>query len=100
MAIVAAVALLCAVARPIVRHLDGTVYAPGFDEARFGQIRVGMADTEVEALMGPPLETWDWWGDVIWAYTVQADPMANYHRRLVVLRRGRVRSVEHEYYVD
>ena len=36
-------------------HGPRTVYATGFDETRFQQLRIGMSQAEVEAAVGQPL---------------------------------------------
>lgn len=54
-----ATVLGAAVAFPILRWAvvdSGTIYAPGFDEARFRSIRLDTSAEEVMRLLGPPLE--------------------------------------------
>jgi len=38
----------------------GTQYAPGFDEASFDRVTVGMPEQEVLSLRGPPLDQAPW----------------------------------------
>jgi hypothetical protein len=47
---------------------DGTVYAPGYSEARFRSIRVGMTREEVTRVLGEPLSIEPASGYVLWVY--------------------------------
>jgi hypothetical protein len=80
---------------------EDTEYAPGYSAAAFAQLRVGMSEREVRALLGPPLE-----GDAVpssgaawWLWT--RSPGSNSYRvRGVVFIDGRVAAVHHKFYVD
>ncbi len=81
-----------------------TVYAEGYSEEGFAQLRHGMAADEVRQLVGEPLgvtsredgsEEWSyshdgrcWFGDFAWL------------DRSLVLREGQVRSIEKRIYYD
>jgi SmpA / OmlA family len=47
---------------------DSTVYAPGYSEARFRSIRVGMTREEVTRVLGEPLSIDPAPGYVVWVY--------------------------------
>jgi hypothetical protein len=81
---------------------DATEWAPGFDEARFDSVRVGMSEGQVFALLGHPLDEWRFdHGDRVLRYTVCRRDPTNYWRRHVVLGpSGRVTEVIGELWVD
>lgn len=71
----------------------GTVYSKDYSGWRFGRLRIGMTQQEVEKLMGPPLKKFPWPGtsldgsvNEMWAYTWQADPIDSYYRRWVFFK--------------
>lgn len=83
--------------------VEWTVYAPGYDEGRFQQIREGMTATEVKALLGPPLfeePCNDGSGTVLWPYTNQKSYTSNYWRRWIYMKNDRVTSIVSEFYRD
>jgi outer membrane protein assembly factor BamE (lipoprotein component of BamABCDE complex) len=89
-------------AREIILHFDGTVYSKGYSERLFRQIRVGMTRSEVEKLMGPPLEK-NRWGDgksETWMYTYHDPVTSNYWRRWVQIENGSVVQVLNDYWED
>ncbi len=84
---------------PLVFSED-TEYAPGYSAAAFEQLRPGMSEHEVLALVGPPLEKYSipQSGDV-WQWT--RSPGSNsYRERVVVFTNGRVSATRHEFYID
>ncbi len=94
---------------------DFTVYAPGYREARFRSLRLGMTSAEVEATVGPPLTIGQWQvtpsGQPI---TPGADPLepmwhysragklrqGSYWRREVWFRGGVVSQIVDGFHVD
>jgi hypothetical protein len=88
-----------------------TVYAPGYSENRFAQVRIGMSRQEVESLLGPPLrktplpsenrkpdDCWVYsrppgpglWGDNYWRWWIFFGPAKD----------GRVEAIVNDYYED
>src|SRR4051794_20083777 len=75
-------------------HGHSTVYARGYNESRFRTIRIGMTVSQVERLVGCPLERMQpWWsvGDDLWLYTWKRS--GSFRRRWVVFRNGEVVEV-------
>jgi hypothetical protein len=83
-----------------------TIYAEGFSEHRFGNVRVGMSREEVEAIAGRPLCKVPWnqgpgpLDDETWRYSDQRDDTANFHRRWVLFEKGKVVAVINDFWVD
>lgn len=89
----------------LVRQLyfANTLYARGYDEDRFQQIRAGMTSEEVEALVGPPLKKYPWAYQpslVGWCYTDKRRGYGDYWKREVFLEKGKVVDVVSNYWVD
>lgn len=99
---------------------DQTIYADGFSEDGFGQLRLGMTEAEVLATLGTPLRVSEYVGPRVyesnwasvpsavvgadflwWAYTKHGRLSDSYHVRAVKFSRDR-RVVEllHRYYAD
>ena len=84
---------------------DDTVYAPGYTDAGFNSIEVGMAEDEVLRRLGPPIdepwhpETVDPNWDTRMRWTRSAHD-SNYKCRLLVFRAGHVVAKHAEFYVD
>ena len=86
------------------RLSEDTVYAPGYSDAAFRRITVGMTIAEVHRRLGPPLRTW--------ALSPSSDPGeigerwsyspgdTNYRCRVLLFRSGRVFRKHAEFYVD
>ncbi|AMV36387.1 hypothetical protein [Planctomyces sp. SH-PL62] len=82
-------------------YASQTVYAVGYDEARFRQIVIGMSADDVEELMGPPLRKGRWSsGTEVWFYTLGCSETSSYWRRWVHLEAGRVDAIEGDYWND
>jgi hypothetical protein len=84
-----------------ILHPHSTVYASGYNESRFRSIRIGMGTSQVERLVGSPLERRPaWWspGDDLWLYT--RGRTSTSRRRWVVFRNGKVVAVINDFYVD
>jgi outer membrane protein assembly factor BamE (lipoprotein component of BamABCDE complex) len=81
-----------------------TIYSVGYDELRFRQVRVGMTSSQVEALMGPPLEKVPWpeeSGGVIWFYTDRRhNRSGDYWKRDVWMKDDKVSNVINMYWQD
>ncbi len=85
---------------PLVFRED-TEYASGYSAPAFQQLRLGMTEQEVLALLGSPLDRWPRMesGEVGWQWT--RSPGSNSYRvRSVVFRSGRVVEIFHEFYID
>jgi hypothetical protein len=84
-----------AVATACIHRLfaPATIYATGYTEARFEQIRSGMTGEQVESKIGPPLsKSWDYDGE-LWSYSEPYIPSADYHPRGIILKNTRVESI-------
>jgi hypothetical protein len=86
-----------------------TAYAPGFSEAAFNQIRVGMTESEVVGLVGKPLGKWvdpkgPWRSEtLVTFYYTEPDPRGNecYYRRFVTFNEsGRVSEIISDFWID
>lgn len=80
-----------------------TIYSVGYDESRFRQVRVGMTSSEVEALIGPPLEEVPWpeTGIMIWLYTDRRyNRSGDYWKRDVWMEDDKVVNVMTMYWHD
>jgi hypothetical protein len=86
---------------PAILLGHSTIYAPGYNESRFRAIRVGMTVSQVERLVGYPLERREpGWGvgDDLWLYTWKRS--GHFRRRWVVFLNGKVVEVINDFYVD
>lgn len=100
LAATAAIALLIAFGRWLIFDA-GTVYAPGFNQAKFESIQLGMTPDQVRAILGPPLHDIEW--DTVrrnWTYTEQITATSNYHRRWVFFENDQVTEVVNDYWFD
>jgi outer membrane protein assembly factor BamE (lipoprotein component of BamABCDE complex) len=86
---------------------ESTVYSKAYNEQRFRAIRVGMTESQVEAIMGPPLwkvthpDDWFYSGRRRRAsYTGREDVRANYKRRFVTFQKGRVVQIINDFWID
>jgi hypothetical protein len=80
-----------------------TIYAVGYNELSFRQVRMGMTSSQVEALMGPPLEKVPWpeGGGVIWCYTGRRyNRSGDYWKRDVWIKDDKVSNVINMYWHD
>jgi len=78
-----------------------TVYAPGYNEARFQRIRPGMNATEVDALVGVPLKKIPWGdGKVCWWYSMGATSTSNHWRRWIIIENDKVGLTISDYWYD
>jgi len=83
---------------------EDTVYAKGYSDSAFRTVDVGMAEGDVHALLGTPLDRWllcpsraDSDVGERWSYS-PGD--TDYRRRVVVFRAGEVLQRRSEFYVD
>jgi hypothetical protein len=86
---------------------ESTVWSKGYSEQRFRAIRVGMTDSQVEAIVGQPL--WKVTHPDVWFYsgrrgrafyTNHEDRPTNYRRRLVAFQKGRVVRIINDFWID
>ena len=97
-----------------------TVYAPGFSERRFAEVRVGDTTGQVRARLGPPLEqvrVGEMAGRVrarlgpleqqdrmpnvkLWVYSLGAAPTSNYKRYWVIIEGDKVAGFVDDYWWD
>jgi outer membrane protein assembly factor BamE (lipoprotein component of BamABCDE complex) len=84
----------------------GTIYSKNYDETKFDSLREGMTAGEVEAIMGEPVRRYSLYhtegheDEEQWWYTAQSDPTADYLRRWVVFKAGRVKTLISDYWYD
>jgi len=73
-----------------------TVYAPGYTESGLRQVREGMPESEVRAILGDPLFKWG----STWNYADQATSHGDYFFRQVVVENGVVVGKRTGFYLD
>jgi hypothetical protein len=85
----------------------GTHFAPGFSEKQFSRVKPGMTRSQVESLLGKPLDTapWDLWDTAhegeCWDYSLPVTNVWNYHLRDVIFDpNGKVFVVGREFYME
>ena len=78
-----------------------TIFAAGYDEARFHAIREGMTAAEVIGALGDPLRKDPLpGGEETWAYSEQYTYTSNYDRRWIIFKGGLVFQVIGDYWID
>ena len=78
-----------------------TFYSQGYSETKFRSVREGMTAEQVEAVMGPPLEKIPWQdGAVNWTYSDRPWDTADFSRRWIIFRGGKVDSVINDYWTE
>ena len=84
-----------------------TDYAPGYSEAKYRRIHVGMREDEVRSVMGEPLRKYINRGVEVWAYSLprykDKDGIwgdCNHTVRSFFFKYGRVIEIYHEFYID
>lgn len=76
-----------------------TYYAQGYNKNKFMSLRAGMASSEVEAVMGSPLDKVPWHdGTVLWTYSDRADDTCDFWRRWVLFKNDKVEHVISDYW--
>lgn len=85
----------------------GTRFAPGFSEAQFAQIKVGMTRDEVRKVAGKPLYWIPWTTGLSegtgqdWSYSDSVTNVPNYHVRDVMFdSKGRVVEIWKAFYAE
>jgi hypothetical protein len=84
----------------------GTIYSKNYDETKFHRLRVGMTENEVVAIIGEPLRKVPLWvsPEVVdgeqWFYSDQPDATADFWRRWVSFKSGRVTQIISDYWYD
>lgn len=87
--------------RTAMTPFTGTLWADGFSEARFAEVRIGMSSQEVRALLGTPLKEWCGSEGCAWLYSWQDTPTADYDERSVSFDSlWRVTGLRHRFYID
>jgi hypothetical protein len=83
-------------------HGPKTVYAAGYDETKFQQLRIGMTRSQVEALAGPPLQKVpdSVNGPEVWFYSLGATSLDDYWRRWVFFEDGKIFQILSDYWED
>ncbi len=89
------------VATSDITATEDTLWAPGFSEAAFAQVREGDTREQVRARLGEPLRTWMGDGVEAWSYTTTLLKDDYWVRQVRFdVRTGRVVKVVAELYVD
>ena len=70
--------------RTLVAPIEGTIWAPQFDESKFSKIRVGMRAPDVVELIGKPLHQYCGKEDCFWLYTTLETGLPGYDQRWLV----------------
>jgi outer membrane protein assembly factor BamE (lipoprotein component of BamABCDE complex) len=87
--------------RGCILHPDNTIYANGYSETGFRQLRVGMTSIEVVALIGAPLEKAPYTGGAsVWDYTDQYNRTRSFWRRWLVIENDTVEEVVNDYFEE
>lgn len=83
-----------------------TLYAKGYSHEKFLEIKIGMTETEVQSILGPPLYTWKPFGqntplkkDYV-GYVYSHNPNGSYRVRQVNLLNGKVMEIVSYFYID
>jgi hypothetical protein len=86
----------------LVAHRCGpTYYARGYSEDKFRGLCAGMTSSEVEAVMGPPLNKILWHdGTVLWTYSDRADDTCDFWRRWVLFKNDKIEHIINDYWDD
>jgi hypothetical protein len=83
-----------------------TFYSDHYSESAFNSLCVGMTHGEVEAIVGRPLGKVPWNqasginDEDMWLYSDRPDPTANFWRRWVFFKNGKVVTVINDFWVD
>jgi hypothetical protein len=94
--------LLDGVVDSILAHVvhEDTFYAPGYSDAAFRRVTIGMTEGEVTALLGRPLGTRQLpSGEASWSFT-RSPGDHSYRLRAIIFKDGVVRRKIHWLYVD
>lgn len=87
--------------RTLMTPFEGTVWAPGFSEAAFSKVKVGMAANEVASLLGEPLRKDCGDKNCFWSYTGQDTGTADFDQRWVIVgNSGRVEEIRKSFFID
>ena len=78
---------------------EDTVYAPGYSDAAFRKVTVGMSQAEVLALLGPPLNEWESCDNMAMGWSKSLED-SHYRKRTVFFQNGVVTKRLSEFYVD
>ncbi len=87
--------------RTLMTPFEGTVWAPGFSEAAFSKVRVGMLSLEVFQLLGNPIRKECGQKECLWIYTWQDTGTADFDQRWVIFDPSeRVMEVRKSFFID
>lgn len=87
--------------RTLMVPFEGTVWAPGFSEAAFSKLRLGMPSSEVTSLLGEPLRKDCGEDECFWIYTWQDTQTADFDQRWVIFDLSdRVQEVRKSFFID
>ena len=87
--------------RTLMTAFEGTIWAPGFSEAAFSKLEIGMKTDQVTALLGDPLRKDCGELRCIWIYTWQDTQTADFDQRWVIFGPAeRVEEVRKSFFID
>jgi outer membrane protein assembly factor BamE (lipoprotein component of BamABCDE complex) len=78
---------------------DRTTFAPGFTEAKFDSVKIGMSEAEVLTILGEPLEKDGHSDKRYWRYS-KGPPDSSYWFRVLTLQGGFVIDKDAHYDAD
>ena len=79
---------------------EDTVYAPGYTEANFVRVSVGMSLHQVYSLVGPPLDVWTNKDSSLGMKWSKSPRDTNFRCRVLEFANGKVVDKHAEFYVD
>ena len=76
-----------------------TQFASGYSPVAWRRVHSGMSPAEVTSVLGPPLETYDFYGTTGWRYS-RSPSDASYFNRVILFRDDRIYKRFSEFYLD
>lgn len=87
--------------RTLVAPVEGTIWAPQFDESKFSKVRIGMTAPDVERLVGEPLSKDCGEKYCFWLYTTLETGLPGYDQRWLIFNlKERVIEIRKSFYLD
>lgn len=88
--------------RTLMSPFEETVWAPGFSEHSFVQVKLGMEANQVLAILGAPLRKDDDCSNIcFWMYTHQATGTADFDQRWIVFDKdSKVIELRKSFFID
>jgi len=87
--------------RTLMTPFEGSVWAPGFSEAAFSKVKIGMHSSEVFQLLGAPIRNPNGLTGSIWMYTWQETGSADFDQRWLDFDpSGHVKEIRKSFFID